>query len=159
MAAIPGLIIVVRFSSSFRSRKAATRTTSARQVTGSHPRLSLNVNTAVSIDNAIPKTSIAATDCSTRPSKDSSQFMPHWRDRPGTMNKQAKITPTTSRRRHPTKAIKAVVAKPIVRKANIAAATAATTSTPTRPKGFSPFAHFTVGASPLPSPFVTCSLM
>lgn len=52
----------VTLSNSRRSRYAATRTTNARQVTGSQPRVLLIVKTAVNIESAMPNTSIAATD-------------------------------------------------------------------------------------------------
>jgi hypothetical protein len=75
------------------------------------------------------------------------------------IHKHAKKTPTASRRRLPTNAIKAVNVKARLRKANRVAATAASVSTPMRPYGFLPFVHSTVAASPEPSALLISSLI
>jgi hypothetical protein len=147
----PGRIIEVMLSSRRRSRNAAMRIAMARPLTGSHPRLLVRLNTAVINVSVALKTSMARIDCRTSPSRASNQLTPHCLGRPGMIHMHAKKTPTTSSNKHPTNAIRAVNAKPMLKKANIVAAIAASVSTPTRPNGLSPFAHFTVAASSPPS--------
>jgi hypothetical protein len=74
---VPGRIIELMLSKSRLSLNPAIRTAIASPLTGSHPRVSVRLKTAVTSASVVENTSRARIDCRTKPSKASNQFIPH----------------------------------------------------------------------------------
>jgi hypothetical protein len=143
--------MVAMLSTKRLSRNPATKTATAKPLTGSQPTLSVSPKTAVRSVSVTEKINMARKDCRTRPNRASSQFIPHCLGRPGMIHIHAKNIPIIRRRRQPTNAISAVNAKLIVSAANRVATIAPRVRIPTRPNGSPPFVHLTVAALSPPS--------